>query len=515
MIPVPSDIMLYFQIFLDRQHVQKGYQPYYKKWFRFYWDFCHKYHHPVSKHESLPPFIEKLRQKKQKDYHLKQASDAVSFYHEFIKGISSDTEPVINSENASAKKPENSLYNDTNAFASPAEKRSNSVQAGPAEYSRSSGRGAKVSAPRAKNPPAKMSRNTRQKTDRKPSGFYNKTVCNKMLESDQPVKIGTSWKSAFAGLRDEIMVRQYSPKTLKNYSMWLGRFQAFTKSKPLESISDEDYKAFLTFLAVEKNVAASTQNQAFSALLFFFRHVMKREPGEIKGTVRAKQKPYMPVVLSRREIDLVLMHLSLPYNLIVKLLYGCGLRLFECLNLRIGDFDIEGCMLTVHDGKGKKDRSVPLPETVILEIRKQFDVVADLCEKDLNAGYAGAFLKGRLDKKYENAAKELVWQWIFPAFSLTTVRVTGEKKRYHIHERHVQRAIKDAVRKAKLFKRATAHTFRHSFATHLLQANYDIRTIQNLLGHSDVRTTMIYTHVIKSRPAKEVRSPLDFDPEDS
>ena len=321
-----------------------------------------------------------------------------------------------------------------------------------------------------------------------------------MKKSDQPVKIGPSWKFAFSGLRDEIMVRQYSPKTLKNYSMWLRKFQAFTKSKSLESINDEDYKAFLTFLAVEKNVAASTQNQAFNALLFFFRHVMKREPGEIKGTVRAKQKPYMPVVLSRREIDLVLADLSLPYDLIVKLLYGCGLRLFECLNLRISDFDLEGCMLTVHDGKGKKDRSIPLPETVIPEIRKQFDVVADLHEKDLNTGYAGAFLKRRLDKKYKNAAKELVWQWIFPALSLTTVRATGEKKRYHIHERHVQRAIKDAVQKAKLFKRATAHTFRHSFATHLLQANYDIRTIQNLLGHSDIRTTMIYTHVIKSRP---------------
>ena len=293
MISIPSDIMACFQIFLNRKPVQKEYQPYYKKWFRFYWDFCHKYHHPVAKHESLPPFIEKLRQKKQKDYQIKQASDAVSLYYEIVKERSSDTEPVKNRKNASAKKPEISPYNDANFFASPAEKRSNSVRAGLAEYSRPSGRVARVSAPQAKNPPAKMSRNTCQEADRKPSGFYDKTVCNKMLESDQPVKIGASWKSAFASLRDEIMVRQYSPKTLKNYSMWLGRFQAFTKSKPLESISDEDYKDFLTFLAVERNVAASTQNQAFNALLFFFRHVMKREPGEIKGAVRAKQKPRM------------------------------------------------------------------------------------------------------------------------------------------------------------------------------------------------------------------------------
>ncbi|MBW2709125.1 MAG: phage integrase N-terminal SAM-like domain-containing protein [Deltaproteobacteria bacterium] len=174
-----------------------------------------------------------------------------------------------NRKNTSAKKPEISPYNDTNVFASPAENRSNSIQAGPAEYSRSSGRVARVSAPQAKNPSAKMSRNTYQEADRKSSGFYDKTVCNKMQKSDQPVKIGTSWKSAFASLRDEIMVRQYSPKTLKSYSMWLRKFQAFTKSKSLESINDEDYKAFLTFLAVEKNVAASTQNQAFNALLFF------------------------------------------------------------------------------------------------------------------------------------------------------------------------------------------------------------------------------------------------------
>ena len=165
-------------------------------------------------------------------------------------------------------------------------------------------------------------------------------------------------------------------------------------------------------------------------------------------------------------------------------------------------------MLTVHDGKGKKDRSIPLPETVIPEIRNQFDVAADLHEKDLNAGYAGAFLTGRLDKKYKNAAKELAWQWVFPGLSLTTVKDTGEKKRYHIHESHVQRAIRDAVQKAKLYKRVTAHTFRHSFATHLLQANYDIRTIQDLLGHSDVRTTMIYTHILH-QGGEGVPSPLD------
>lgn len=166
----------------------------------------------------------------------------------------------------------------------------------------------------------------------------------------------------------EIKVRHYSPKTLKNYSSWLSKFQTFTKSKPLTSLSDRDIKEFLTFLAVRKNVAASTHNQAFNALLFFIRHVMKKEPGELKDVVRAKRRPYIPVVLSRREVDSILEHLDYPYDLIVKLLYGCGLRLFECLNLRVNNFNLDGCILTVHDGKGKKDRTMPLPERLLSQI---------------------------------------------------------------------------------------------------------------------------------------------------
>jgi len=192
--------------------------------------------------------------KKQKDYQIRQASDSVSLYHEIVKERSSDTRPATDRKNTSVGKPEISPRNDTNVFTAPPEKCSNSVQAGPAEYSRSSKRVIRDSTPRAESPPAKMSRNTCQEADRKPSGFYDKTVCKKMQESDQPVKIGTSWRSVFSGLRDEIMVRQYSPKTLKSYSMWPRKFQAFTKSKSLESINDENYKAFLTFLAVEKRL---------------------------------------------------------------------------------------------------------------------------------------------------------------------------------------------------------------------------------------------------------------------
>jgi site-specific recombinase XerD len=195
---------------------------------------------------------------------------------------------------------------------------------------------------------------------------------------------------------------------------------------------------------------------------------------------------------------------------VVKLLYGCGLRLFECLNLRLHCINFDAGVLTVHDGKGKKDRTVPLPEKIIPELREHIERLKDLHKWDLKRKYAGVFLVNALERKYKNAAKDFVWQWLLPARQLTREKDTGEYRRYHLHETHVQKAIKEAVNRSRICKRATAHTFRHSFASHLLQANYDIRTIQELLGHSDVRTTMIYTHTIKSQTLKEAKSPLDF-----
>jgi integron integrase len=244
--------------------------------------------------------------------------------------------------------------------------------------------------------------------------------------------------------------------------------------------------------------------------LFIFRNILKKDFGKIDGVVRAKRKPYIPVVLSREEIDNIIKRLPYPYSLMTKLLYGCGLRLSECLNLRVNNFNFDAGVLTVHDGKGKKDRTLPLPETLKPELQSHLERVKKLHQKDLKEGYSGAFMMNQLGKKYKNAGKELVWQWFFPAKALTYLSDTDEFRRYHHHETYVQRAIKKAVNKAQLTKRASAHTFRHSFASHLLQANYDIRTIQELLGHSDVRTTMIYTHTIKSQTKKEAKSPLDF-----
>jgi len=321
---------------------------------------------------------------------------------------------------------------------------------------------------------------------------------------------GASWAAEYAALANEIKIRHYSSKTLSTYTGWVRQFQTFTKSKQPVSLATHDVKEFLTFLAVKRKVSSSTQNQAFNALLFFFRNVLGKEFGAVDGVVRAKRKPHIPVVLSREEIDAIFPYLSPPYDLVVKLLYGCGLRLFECLNLRVHCFNLDALVLTVHDGKGQKDRTVPLPETIIPDLRKQLQFVKDLHHRDLARNYNGVFLMDSVEKKYRNAAKDFIWQWFFPAKQMTYVEATGEHRRYHLHETHVQRAIKQAVSQAAVPKRASAHTFRHSFASHLLQRNYDIRTIQELLGHSDVRTTMIYTHTIKSRTIKEAKSPLDF-----
>jgi len=321
--------------------------------------------------------------------------------------------------------------------------------------------------------------------------------------------INEKWHHAKGRLADEIKGRQYSPKTLKAYSDWINKFQLFTKNKELQLLSDEEIKAYLTFLAVRKQVSASTQNQAHNAILFFYRHVLKREPGDIQF-VRVKRKPNIPVVLAKKEINKIIRRLTQPYNLVASLLYGCGLRLFECLQLRVRDFNFDAGILTVHNSKGKINRTVPIPKKIRSDLETHLEYIAALHENDLNNGFAGTFLFGQLEKKYKNCAKEFIWQWFFPAKRLTTIPEIGEKRRYHLHERHVQRAIKAATENAKLTKRVTSHTFRHSFATHLLQADYDIRTIQELLGHSNVRTTMIYRHTLKNRTIKEAKSPLDF-----
>jgi len=320
----------------------------------------------------------------------------------------------------------------------------------------------------------------------------------------------TAWERIYSDLDAAIKVRHYSPKTYKSYAGWTRQLQSFTRQKTPVLLTIDDVKSFLTHLAVKRKVAASTQNQAFNALLFLFRHILDKDFRGLDGVVRAKQRRYIPVVLSREEIDRVLEQLPYPYDLVVKLLYGCGLRLFECLQLRINHLNFDALILTIHDGKGQKDRTVPLPELILPELKNHMDRVYNLHKKDLESAYDGTFMFGAFERKSPNAAKEFIWQWLFPAKAITVVPETDARKRYHLHSTHVQKALRKAVYKAKITKRATSHTFRHSFASHLLQANYDIRTIQELLGHSDLKTTMVYTHTIKSNTIKELRSPLDF-----
>jgi integron integrase len=299
------------------------------------------------------------------------------------------------------------------------------------------------------------------------------------------------------------------PRHYQAYKIWTQKLQTFTKSKDARLLTMDDVKGFLSFLAVQKKIAASSQNQAFNALLFLFKHVLDKEFGKVEGVVRAKRRPYIPVV-SRDEVNRVISHLEYPYDLVAKLLYGCGLRLFECLKLRIQDLNFDMRVLTVHDGKGQKDRTLPMPSVLLSELEAQQAKVIQLHQEDPEAGYAGTFLPSALAEKYRNASRELVWQWLFPAKTLTLIPGTQEYRHYHLHESHVQKAIKQAVRKSQIPKRASAHTFRHSFVSHLLQANYDIRTIQELLGHSDLKTTMIYTHTVHSVTIKQAKSPLDF-----
>jgi integron integrase len=271
-----------------------------------------------------------------------------------------------------------------------------------------------------------------------------------------------------------------------------------------------EVQAYLTHLALRDKVSASTQNQAFSALLFFYRRVLKRELEGLADTPRAKGPVRLPVVLSREEVKATLGQLRGTLRLIASLMYGSGLRLHECLQARVKDVDLSRRAFVVRDGKGRKDRETMLPLSQVEVLRQHIEKARDLHDRDLVAGNGSVILPDALERKYPRAPWELAWQWVFPASRLYVNRENGLFQRYHLHETVVQRAVREAVRAAGIAKAATCHSLRHSFATHLLEAGYDIRTIQELLGHKDVSTTMIYTHVANTGP-RGVKSPLDED----
>jgi integron integrase len=466
MLPIPDDILRPFDAVMEERSVPRSLHGDYRKWLMYYLDFRIKYPPPDSKSEQVRLFIEKLRSEKQPQKHLNQAAHALSLFF------------------ASQSRKEQA--------AAQAEKDGDALAA--VSVSRSGPAGKPVTVPASPAGGVKRKRGGKQ---------YNEWWCMKPTASPE-------WDAVIGRLEAEITTRHYSRKTLRTYADWIRKFQLHLKNKPPIELSSADVKAYMTHLALKRKVSSSTQNQAFNALLFLFRHILKKDFGDHRDTPRAKRSNYIPIVLSRAEIDAVIAHLGHPASLVVKLLYGCGLRLFECITLRVQNFNFDDGVLTVQEGKGKKARTVPIPQTLMPELLAQMELVKERHDEDLIAGYAGVFLDDSLDTNYPDAAKTFIWQWFFPQRSLTYREETRELRRYHLHETEVQEALYEAVRKAKLTKRVTCHTFRHSFATHLLQANYDIRTIQTLLGHADVRTTMIYTHCVPSKTIKELKSPLDF-----
>lgn len=309
-------------------------------------------------------------------------------------------------------------------------------------------------------------------------------------------------------VRAEVRTRHYSRRTEEAYVSWIRRYIRFNGIRHPREMREKEVSSFLSYLAVKRRVSASTQNQALSALLFLYRDVLGVKLQWLDSLVRAKKPKRLPEVLTKMEVRSVLNQLDGVPWLVVMILYGAGLRLLECLRLRIKDIDFGYRQIIVREGKGNKDRITMLPEAVATRLKHNFEDVRALHRRDLKAGRGSVKLPGALSKKYPNAERQWGWQWVFPATRCYRDRLSGKIYRHHLHESVIQRAVKDAVSAAGLYKRVTCHTFRHSFATHLLENGYDIRTVQELLGHKDVRTTMIYTHVLR-RGGKGVKSPAD------
>ncbi|MFO0793601.1 MAG: integron integrase [Candidatus Brocadiaceae bacterium] len=309
-------------------------------------------------------------------------------------------------------------------------------------------------------------------------------------------------------VQNKIRLKHYSIRTEQSYLQWIKRFIIFHNKRHPKDMGEKEITEFLTHLAVREHVSSSTQNQALCALLFLYREVVQQDIGWLDDIERAKRPKRLPVVFTREEAKKILLRLEGSKWLMASLLYGAGLRLMECVRLRVKDVDFSYNHIMVREGKGDKDRTTMLPESLKKHLQLQVSRVKEIHEEDLEKGFGCASLPDALEKKYPNAPKEFAWQYVFPASKRSIEPRSGMEKRHHIDESVLQRAVKDAIHAAGIHKPASCHTFRHSFATHLLEDGYDIRTVQELLGHKDVSTTMIYTHVL-NKGGKGVRSPLD------
>lgn len=305
-----------------------------------------------------------------------------------------------------------------------------------------------------------------------------------------------------------IRTKHYSRRTEEAYASWIKRFIFFHGKRHPREMGAPEVNAFLTHLAIKEKVAASTQNQAMHGILFLYNEVLQIPLGQLGEIVRAKKPERLPVVLTREEVKAVLAQLSGVGWVMANILYGAGLRVSECMRLRVKDIDFGQNQIVVRDGKGEKDRVTMLPQNVKQPLQKHLENVHALHEADLKRGYGAVTLPYALARKYPKAEREFAWQYVFPSAIISKDWESGQMERHHASERNVQRAFSDAVRKAGIHKHVTFHCLRHSFATHLLEAGYDIRTVQELLGHNDVSTTMIYTHVLNKGPLG-VKSPAD------
>ena len=310
-------------------------------------------------------------------------------------------------------------------------------------------------------------------------------------------------------VRNKIRVKQYSIRTENAYVGWIKRYIHFHNTKHPSDMGKPEIEAFLTHLAVERHVAAATQNQAFNALLFLYNQVLELDTFLEVKALRAKEPQRMPVVLTYEEAMGLIKCTQGVYQLMCKLLYGCGLRGIECLRLRVKDIDFNMKQINIRNAKGAKDRVTMLPESVSLELKNHLDYVHTLHKSDLSLNIEGVYLPKALSIKYKNAGKEWKWQYVFPSSKVSIDPRSGVKRRHHIHLSSLNRALKKATNIAQINKHITTHVFRHSFATQLLMSGYDIRTVQELLGHKDVSTTMIYTHVL-NKGGMAVKSPLDI-----
>ncbi|MBN2403458.1 MAG: integron integrase [Spirochaetes bacterium] len=309
-------------------------------------------------------------------------------------------------------------------------------------------------------------------------------------------------------VRAAIRGKHYSIRTEKSYIEWIRRFIYFHNMHDPEKMAEKEINEFVTYLALKENVSASTQNQALCAVIFLYKQILKKEIGNLDGLIWSKKPKKIPIVLSREEIKRLLSELSGIHRIMANLLYGSGLRLLECLRLRVKDIDFDYNQIIVRDGKGQKDRVTALPETIISPIKDHLEKVKILHSKDIAAGLGKVHLPFALEKKYPNASREWAWQYVFPSSVLSVDPRSGITRRHHLDESVLQRAVKVAMQKAGISKQASCHTLRHSFATHLLEDGYDVRTVQELLGHENLNTTMIYTHVMK-KGGLGIKSPAD------